>query len=409
MRKLQIIITCVALCCAITTFAATPKLRDGIWRGTLEVKENTAPFLFEVSHHGADSTVVTLMNGEERVALNGVSFKGDSVIIPIESFDAQIRAAVQEGSLSGRFLKNYVKNDAGVRFLARFDNKLRFEPVASPATVRLDGKWDVLFIDSKGEAEHNVGIFQSEKGIITGSVLTPSGDLRFLEGTYTQTGAHLSAFAGQSPYLLEVSFKDNNHFEGTFFTTKGKTRLEGTRNDKAGLADPYNQTHMKPGKDRLNFSLPNTDGKKVSLTDERYRGKVGIVSILGSWCPNCMDEMKYLAPWYKANKNRGVEVIGLAFERKDDFDYARAALLRMKKRYATEYELLFGGQVGSEATGKALPEMEKVASYPTMIFIDKKGKVRKIHTGFNGPATGLFYKEFQHEFNALVDELLAEP
>lgn len=408
MHKLQSIITGIALSCSITTFAATPKLNDGIWRGTLEVKENTAPFLFEVSHHGADSTVVTLMNGEERVALNGVTFKGDSVIIPIEPFDAQIRAAVKEGTLSGRFLKNYVKNDAGVRFLARFDNKQRFEPVAAPTSVALDGKWDVLFIDPKGEAEHNVGIFQTDKGIITGSVLTPSGDLRFLEGAYTQTGAHLSAFAGQSPYLLEISFKDNNHFEGTFFTTHGKTRLEGTRNDKAGLADPYNQTHMRPGKDRLGFSLPNTDGKKVSLTDERYRGKVVIVSILGSWCPNCMDEMKYLAPWYRANKDRGVEVVGLAFERKDDFDYARAALLRMKKRYGTEYELLFGGQVGSEATGKALPEMEKVASYPTMIFIDKKGQIRKIHTGFNGPATGLFYKEFQHEFNALVDELLAE-
>jgi len=408
MRKIQTIITGLALGCSIAAFAATPKLNDGIWRGTLEVKENTAPFLFEVSHRGADSTVVTLMNGEERVVLNGITFKGDSVIIPIEPFDAQIRAAVKEGTLSGRFLKNYVKNDAGVRFSARFDNKLRFEPVATPTSVALDGKWDVLFIDPKGEAEHNVGIFQTDKGIITGSVLTPSGDLRFLEGAYTQTGAHLSAFAGQSPYLLEVSFKDNNRFEGTFFTTKGKTRLEGTRNDKAGLADPYNQTHMRPGKDRLGFSLPNTDGKRVSLTDERYRGKVVIVSILGSWCPNCMDEMKYLAPWYKANKDRGVEVVGLAFERKDDFDYARTALLRMKKRYGTEYELLFGGQVGSEATGKALPEMEKVASYPTMIFIDKQGKVRKIHTGFNGPATGLFYKEFQHEFNALVDELLAE-
>jgi len=408
MHKLQSIITCMALGCAITTSATTPKLNNGIWRGTLGMKENTAPFLFEVSRHGADSTVVTLMNGEERVVLNGVSFKGDSVIIPIESFDAQIRAAVKEGTLSGRFLKNYVKNDAGIRFSARFDNKQRFEPVASPTTVRLDGKWDVLFIDPKGEAEHNVGIFQTDNGIITGSVLTPSGDLRYLEGAYTQAGAHLSAFAGQSPYLLEVSFRDNNHFEGTFFTAKGKTRLEGTRNDKAGLADPYNQTHMKPGKDNLSFRLPNTDGKKISLADERYRSKVVVVSILGSWCPNCMDEMKYLAPWYKANKNRGVEVVGLAFERKDDFDYARAALLRMKKRYGTEYELLFGGQVGSEATDKALPEMEKVTSYPTMIFIDKKGKVRKIHTGFNGPATGLFYKEFQHEFNALIDELLAE-
>jgi peroxiredoxin len=272
----------------------------------------------------------------------------------------------------------------------------------------VDGKWDVLFVEDKGDTTHNVGVFKTKDHVVTGSILTNSGDMRFLEGTYTATGVLLSAFAGLSPYLIELNFIGKDRFEGTFYTTRGKTKLIGTRNDKAGLADPYSLTKMKPGKETLSFKLPNIMGQQISLGDERYKNKVVIVSILGSWCPNCLDEMKYLAPWYKANNNRGVEIVGLSFERKDDFAYAKAAINRLKAKYGTEYEILFAGKVGEEATSKALPEVEKVSSYPTTIFIDKKGKVRKIYTGYNGPATGLFYDEFKDEFNKLIDGLLEE-
>ena len=38
----------------------------------------------------------------------------------------------------------------------------------------------------------------------------------------------------------------------------------------------------------------------------------------------------------------------------------------------------------------------------------RKGRVRKIHTGFNGPATGDKYIEFKDEFESFVTELLSE-
>jgi peroxiredoxin len=383
-------------------------LKNGIWRGELSVKDNQAPFLFEVKNAGTNSAVVILMNGEERVELKGISYRNDSVIIPVESYDAVIKAAVSGDKLQGRFLKNYIPNDPGVIFRAQFNNTNRFAPVPNPVNVYVDGKWDVLFVGDKGDETHNVGIFKTKDHMVTGSILTNSGDMRFLEGTYTATGVQLSAFAGLSPYLIELNFIEKDRFEGTFYTARGKTKLIGTRNDKAGLADPYSLTKMKPGAETLGFKLPNVTGQQVSLNDARYKNKVVIVSILGSWCPNCLDEMKYLAPWYKANKDRGVEIIGLSFERKDDFAYAKAAIGRLKAKYGTEYEILFAGKVGEEATGKALPEVEKVSSYPTTIFIDKKGKVRKIYTGYNGPATGLFYDEFKKEFNELMDGLLAE-
>ena len=384
-------------------------LKDGIWRGELSVAGNhKAPFLFEVKNAATPSARVVLINGEERVDLTGIKYRGDSVIIPIESFDAVIKATVSGNTLQGRFLKNYIPNDAGIALTADYNNTNRFAPVTNPTDISVDGKWDVFFVEEKGDTTHNVGIFKTVNRIVTGSILTNSGDMRFLEGAYTATGVQLSAFAGLSPYLFELNFEGKDRFEGTFFTARGKTKLIGSRNIKAALADPYTLTKMKTGAETLSFKLPSINGQTVSLSDVRYKNKVVIISILGSWCPNCMDEMKYMAPWYKANKSRGAEIIGLSFERKNDFAYAKAAITRMKARYGAEYEILFAGKVGEEATAKALPEVEKVSSYPTTIFIDKKGKVRKIYTGYNGPATGLFYEEFKQDFNALMDQLLAE-
>lgn len=383
-------------------------LQKGIWQGKLQVKDQFAPFLFELKGTDQNSLQLVLMNGSERVELTGLKFIGDTLLIPVEAYDAVIKTSVAGDKMQGRFIKNYIENDPGIPFLADYQIKSRFVKPDSPTKILLDGKWDINFIWGKNDTTRNVGIFKSDDGIVTGSVLTNSGDLRFLEGNYTEKGVQLSAFSGLSPYLLEFTFTDENTFDGVFYTSKTKTRLKGIRNEKAGLGDPYSITKMKKGYEYLTFNLPGLDGKKVSLNDDIYWNKVVIISILGSWCPNCLDEMKFLAPWYAANRHLGVEVIGLAYERKDDFAYAQGTISRLINRFNTTYPILFGGKAGAESIARTLPGIDGFFSYPTTIFIDKSGKVRKIHTGFNGPATGMFYEEFQQEFNALVDELLRE-
>lgn len=384
-------------------------LQDGIWKGEFSVAaDKKAPFLFEMNDGGTAAASVTLVNGVERVKLDSVSLLSDTVMIPIVAYDAYIKGVVKGNIIDGKFVKNYIENDPGVPFHAEFGVKDRFTKVDQITETSIDGKWDVLFINEKGDSTRNVGVFKSENEIVTGSILTNSGDLRFLEGAYTEVGAQLSAFGGLSPYLIELRFANDTVFQGEFYTTRGVTKLIGTKNDYAELADPYSLAKLKPGYSSLGFSLPNLEGEMISLQDERYKDKVVIISILGSWCPNCLDEMEFLAPWYEANKDRGVEVVGIAFERKDDFDYAKTALSRLKNRYGANYEVLFGGEVGRESVANALPEVEDFSSYPTTLFIDKKGLVRKIHTGFNGPATGLFYEEFKRDFNALIDSLLSE-
>lgn len=384
------------------------KLTDGKWRGEFIVSDQKFPFIFDVVNTVTDSATVYLINGSERVPLNGLHYSGDTVIIPIEAYDARLTGIIKDGKFDGRFVKQYIEGDEGVPFSAVKTDAPRFEKAATPTSASLAGKWDIQFISQKGDTTHNVGIFNQDNDILTGSILTNAGDLRYLEGALTDDGFQFSAFAGLSPYLIKGKFTGNDDFAGEFYTTRGVTKLIGKRNAEAALADPYSLAYMKKGFDRLDFTFPDIEGNKVSLSDPKFKDKVVIVSILGSWCPNCLDEMEYLSPWYKENKDRGVEIIGLAFERKDDPGYVKAVLSRLVDRYDTTYDILFAGELGDDATAKALPQVSKIMGYPTTIFIDKKGKVRKIHTGFNGPATGLFYEEFKQDFNNVVNDLLAE-
>ena len=408
-RKLFIFIALIIVISSCTQQSNTNKLQSGTCLGELEVAENKkVPFLFEVSSTTNDSSTVTLINGEDRFDLEGVTLNNDTIFIPIVAYDAVIKGTVSDNKIDGKFIKNYIEDDEGVPFRATYGINNRFEPSSNPTSQHIDGKWDVIFVGEQGDTTHNVGIFKTDNNIITGSILTLSGDLRYLEGAYTEKGVQLSAFGGLSPYYFEFNFTGENSFEGTFYTTRGTTRIIGTKNENAALADAYSLAGLKEGYETLSFELPDLNGNIVSLKDEKYQGKVVIVSILGSWCPNCLDEMAFLAPWYEENKDRGVEVIGIAFERKNDFEYGKKALTQLKERYNTGYPLLFGGAVGRENVAGALPELENFSSYPTTIYIDKQGKVNKIHTGFNGPATGLFYEDFKKDFNQLIDTLLEE-
>lgn len=374
-------------------------LRNGKWRGEFTVKDGTIPFIFDIK-----DTHLTLINGEEEVVSDSIAYKGDSIFIPIKAYDTRFEGTFSGDTLQGVFRKLFAENDPGIPFKAIHGEAPRFQKEGISQDT-ISGKWDIQFLTDSTTA-NNVGIFKQDNSILTGSILTNSGDFRYLEGIIDQNGFKLSAFAGLSPYLIQGTFTDKDNFEGEFITARGKQKIVGKRNDKAALANPYSLTQLKKGAKSLGFKLPDLKGNTVSLSDEKFKGKVVVVSILGSWCPNCLDEAAFLAPWYKENKDRGVEIVGLAFERKDDPAYVNKVLSNFIQKYNIGYDVLFAGKIGNDKN--VLPEIDGLKSYPTTFFIDKKGNVRKIHTGFNGPATGLFYEEFKSDFNKIIDELLAE-
>ncbi len=400
----------LAILCILTLVSCQKKtegLKEGKWRGTFILSDNEIPFQFEVSGTNTDSAGIFLINGEDRFPLNKISYNKDSLSIPIDLYDAELLGKLDGDVLHGNLVKHFAgKPDEKFPFFAQY-GKPRFSQIKEAPSVFLNETWDIYLINAN-DTEKTVGTFKQKQSIITGSILTTTGDYRFLEGIVHGNKFELSAFGGSTPYLLKGELSDENRFTGEFITPKRKTKLFGSRNPEASLPDPYKGSQLKPGYSTIEFSFPNLEGKQISLSDARYSGKVVVVTILGSWCPNCLDENAFLSGWYKANKARGVEIIGLGFERKNDFESAKKSLTNLKNRLGITYEILFAGQSGTASASKALPAINGISAFPTTIFIDKKGVVRKVHTGFNGPATGKFYEEFKVEFNSLIEGLLNE-
>ncbi|MEO1051068.1 MAG: TlpA disulfide reductase family protein [Bacteroidota bacterium] len=382
-------------------------LKTGMWRGVLDVQGNELPFNFELTNEGG-AYKIYLINDQERLLLDVIEINGDSAYIPMHIFDADIKAVITENTMSGTWTKNY-EEDYVVSFEAKHGDEDRFK-TSDEEVKSFDGTWAVTFVhEEDNDTTQSVGVFKQNGSAVTGTFLTPTGDYRFLEGSVVGDKLHLSTFDGGHAFLFTATFDENGGLIGNFWS--GKSWYESwtaTKDDNASLPDANTLTYIKEGYDKLDFSFPGLDGEKVSPQDDRFKGKVVLLQIFGTWCPNCMDETKFLKQWYKDNKDRGVEILGLAYEAKDDFEYAKGRIEFMKEKLDVQYDFVVAGVKDKDEASKTLPMLNRVLAYPTMIYLDKKGDVRKIHTGFTGPGTGHHYEQYIKDFNQTVDELLAE-
>jgi len=292
-----------------------------------------------------------------------------------------------------------------------YDQSERFLDVR-PTSANVSGVWQMQFIEADGARFVGKGIFNQEGNKITGTIRTETGDYRFLEGVVSGNQLKFSAFDGAHAFLFTAKLAlDGNAFKGEFYSGNHyKAIFRGKRNPDYELRDEDELTFLKEGYESIEFSFPDLAGNMVSLSDEQFQDEVVIVQIMGSWCPNCLDESKYYNEYFKKNPSDDLEFVALAFEYAKTEEKAFASLRRLKNRTGIEYPILLAqyGSSSKEEAQKKLPMLNHVLSYPTTIFIDKKGKVRKIHTGFNGPATGEKYVEFKKEFEGFVNELLSE-
>jgi peroxiredoxin len=412
MKYLNKVIFSLALIAIACSGVRKEKLTAGEWRGEFTVEGNKKiPFNFTVEAGPGETSKVFLLNGEERAELDAVTIQSDSIVVPVSIYDALLIAKADGDSLHGYFRKNQ-SGKQGLPFHAARNQQFRFVVTDSSNTTTVNGKWSVSLTserDGQTSSRYTVGLLEQNGNKVTGTILTTTGDYRYLEGVVDGTRLKLSAFSGSSPTLIEAELTDSLHLVGEFISPTGRTTLKAFRNDTAALPDPYTLTFLKPGFDRLSFSFPNLEGKEVTLKDEKYKGKVVVVTVLGSWCPNCIDEAAFLAPWYKENKERGIEIVGLSFERKDDLEFAKKRLGTLIDRFDIQYDILFAGIADKKIVAEKLPELNTFLSFPTTFFIDKSGKVRKVHTGYSGPATGKYYQEYIKEFNDEVNALVNEP
>jgi len=408
-----------------TTSAAT-LLTPGPWRGELAIQGQQLPFLFEVKTEGGKPVVYLInkgLNGEERLRCDDISAAGDSATIRLHVFDAALVVRADgKDKLRGTWVKYDAKTPYRVPLVATAGEQLLVREgdgagnVVTPAVFeRPNGAtYATQFRDADGTTYPSVGIFKhSGTNSLTGTFLTTTGDYRYLSGGLVARngGPHmvLSTFDGSHAFLFDGEIGPDN-IQGDFYSGKsGHETWTATLDPKAKLPDADTLTYLKKGESRLNFKFPSVvQGGSISPTDPKYRGKVVVIQVLGSWCPNCMDETKFLAPWYEKNKARGVEIIGLGYERMPEYDQAAARLRQMKERLNVGYDLAVAGVSNKDSVAKSMPQLAKFLAFPTTIFLDKKGVVRTIHTGFSGPGTGKYYEEETARFNRTVDKLLKE-
>ncbi len=403
MRRLLILVLALGLAAPALTRAQAPAPSlSGLWDAAVVVNGLEIPFRFEIA--GAGATINgSFFNGDEKVTSTGGRFENGSLKLDFDHYATALEASLVDGRLAGI----YNRGTTYYPFYAK-----RFTPPAAfPNEVpAIDGLWTIGAVNSnKGESAWRFIVRQSGAEV-TAAILRVDGDTGALSGTFRNGKFIVSHFSGARPLVLELTPLKDGSLEILRNRTEKMVAVRDTDAKLKGVpepTDPSRHSSVKDPTEPFKFSFPDINGKVVSNTDERFRGKVVIVSISGSWCPNCHDEAPFLAELYKKYRAKGLEIISLSFEEEAQKAKGYPRLLAFNKRYGIDYPVVLAGEQADLA--EKVPQIHNLNSFPTTIFLGRDGLVRSVHAGFAGAVSGVFHDNAKEEITANVERLLAEP
>lgn len=381
-----------------------------LWRGTFDLGDCMMPIQFILDTKAEAMSTLYVKNGEELIGFNQISTDGDSLIFGSDYFNSRFKFRfTSDSSLAGVWINAKREHEKSLQFTAQRGVPYRF-PVDSIPNVNLTGIHAAVFYDAAGGVDDSTLLqLDQRKHQVTGSFLTETGDYRYLDGVVRNDSLFLSSMDGTHAYYFEAAIKDGK-LDGSFRSGKHwKQPWVAYQYENFELRDPESITTLNAGA-AFDFSFPNEKGKTVSLSDPAFENKPIVVSIMGTWCSNCLDESVFLKELYESYHSRGLEVIALDFELVNDTARAIQNIDRYKQSLGIDYPVLLAS-LGATKTkaAEALPSLNGVFSYPTMIVLDRDHKVVKIHTGFSGPATGLkYYDRFRLQYLQLIDSVVQE-
>ncbi|MCB0769416.1 MAG: TlpA family protein disulfide reductase [Flavobacteriales bacterium] len=387
-----------------------PGLRAGPWHMELDLHGHDLPFQFELVKADDATWDAHIHNGAENIWVTVVEVRGDTFQLRMPLFDSEFVGTVQNDStITGDWVNHLRGPDYRIPFLARAGNHPRFRS-NEPEGPDLSGTWEAHFSTGTADAYHATGILEQDgTGRATGTFLTETGDYRYLEGVVYRDSLKLSCFDGSHAFLFHASIEQDS-LHGRFWSgTHWTEPWVAFRNPDHRLRHPDSLTFLQEGYDMVDFTFPDLDGRLVSPSDAPYQGKPLVVQVMGSWCPNCVDESRLLNEVYARHHEQGLELISIAFEQHADTIRAIDGLKRYRDALGLRHTILYGGMSGKGRASAQLPFLNHLMSFPTSIFVDRKGKVRRIHTGFYGPGTGRYYDAYKSDLYAFVQQLLNEP
>lgn len=393
---------------------AGPQLEAGPWHVELDSPGGPLPFELYVKPDAAGQRHLHVVNGREYIALERWRIDGQLLRIDIPHYQSEITARLAEDGKS--FVGEWTKvsgtgEPTRMELVGRAGSEPRFpleDEVEVEAPGELTGRWRVEF---SGSEHHAVGIFEAhEDGTATGTFLTSLGDYRYLAGDFRGGRLRLSCFDGAHAFLFDASMDAAGRLRGDFWSrdTWHETWM-AARDPEVELPDPFGLSQWKEDVDLHSLTFLDAQGlEEVTLGDERFAGKVRLIQLFGTWCPNCHDE----APWLRTlgirYRDRGVSIVGIAFEHGEDPKDNARQVRTFRERHRLEYPILLGGRSDKREATRAFRGLDRVIAYPTVLFVDARGEVRGIHTGFAGPATGEAHMRLRERYVDLIDTLLAE-
>jgi len=388
-----------------SSYLSAQSIESGNWKGVIHYETVEVPFNFNFRSLSDSSAIVIIKNAEEQISIKNVIVKKDSVFIPMYVFDAVIKAVYKDGKMTGEWHKNY-RNSKGPLFTAEF-NQPRFLTTLPKSIVVIENTWEITFTQRRGQTSKSVGLFKQNGNKINGSLITELGDLRYFEGVLYGDSVRLSSFDGVHGFLMMGKF-ENNAWNGVFHYESGYSeKWNATYDAKADLANPFSLITVLPGTHKPYYDILTAGGDYNAIDDDDLDGKVVIVQLMGTWCPNSLDQSKYLAEWYRSQDGEELALMAVTYEPGDKV-YAQKRIESYATLLNITYPMFIGGSLSKGQAALAFPNMGKINAFPTLIMIDRQGYIRYIDSYFNGPATGTYYQKFKQEFNKKVKELLNE-
>lgn len=350
-----------------------------------------------------------IINATEKIRVTDITFLGDSIFANMPVFESQFRLRFFKNKLQGVWTRS-ISSGTQVMPFAAVQGSERFA-TSGNRFPNITGRWAATFLNDESIKE-SVAEFIQKGNKVTGTFLTTTGDYRFLEGVVRNDSLLLSSFDGCHAYLFTAVIANDKKIVNGMHYSGPVSIKEWTAVKDANATVPSDPSamYLKEGEDRLNFTFKDLDGKPVSINDDRFKNKVVVVQLMGSWCPNCLDETAFLSDYYNKNRQRGIEIVSLAYEYSSDFERSRKSLKKFQQLFNVQYPMLITGVKVSDTlrTEKTLPQLTEIKFFPSSVILDKKGKVRKLDTSFNGPGTGEHFIEYKKEFEATINKLLNE-
>ncbi len=373
--------------------AQSPK---GMWDAS--VTADTREIGFQMRFEGAGQKLrAAVLDGDRPIWSTSASFTGNRLLVKWDFYDAFLDASLDAGQLRGVYTRRARTGPVKRAFSAR--------PALSAKAAKQEpspfsGDWILTPADGRAAMKAH---FQMSGGRLTGTVLRIDGDFGTLAGPVSGNQATLTHFDLVRATQVQLAIDESGKLSGTI---DGRTRFTGLR-DGASMPDPSQVTSVRDPKAPFQFFAKDLEGRPVTLADPRFKGKAVVITIMGSWCPNCHDEAPFLAELYKRFGPTGLEVVALAFEYTGDPAVDIPQVRAFNRRHDVPYLTLLAGSTEDGQVQKALPQLVNFSAFPSSIILDRAHRVVAIHAGFAGPATGNLHTELKQRITAEVQQALA--